>query len=142
MLRDLRYGIRALTRQRAFSVTATLVLGLAISVNTAVFSLINSLLFRPLPFHAPGDLAFVSDTGAATSEVPYRYLSTAGLVIGLVCSVAALRYASHALVPLPGPDPLTLLGVPAILAAAVLLACCIPAMRAAGIDPNVALRHL
>ncbi|MGH9408734.1 MAG: FtsX-like permease family protein, partial [Vicinamibacterales bacterium] len=65
-----------------------------------------------------------------------------GLTIGLAAAFGALRYASHALVPLPNLDPLTFVTVPAMLAAAVLLACYVPARRAAGIDPNVALRHL
>jgi putative ABC transport system permease protein len=65
-----------------------------------------------------------------------------GLTIGFAGAFAALRYASHALVPMPDPDPLTFVAVPAILAAAVLLACFVPARRAAAVDPNVALRHL
>ena len=65
-----------------------------------------------------------------------------GLATGFVCTFVALRYASHALVPLPELDPLTFVTVPAILVTAVLIACYIPARRAAAIDPNVALRHL
>ena len=59
MLQDVRYSLRALTRQPAFACTAVLVLGLAVGVNTAVFSLINSLLLRPLPVRAPHELGFV-----------------------------------------------------------------------------------
>jgi putative ABC transport system permease protein len=63
MLQDVRYSLRALARQPSFACTAVLVLGLAVGVNTAVFSLINSLLLRPLPVHAPHELGFVYYSG-------------------------------------------------------------------------------
>src|SRR5436190_3109098 len=59
MLADLRYSLRALARRPLFTIVTVLVLGLAVGVNTAVFSLINSLLMRPLPVRAPDELAFV-----------------------------------------------------------------------------------
>jgi predicted permease len=59
MFADLRYSLRALAKRPSFTIVTVLVLGLAVGVNTAVFSLINSLLLRPLPVHAPDELAFV-----------------------------------------------------------------------------------
>jgi putative ABC transport system permease protein len=59
MLADLRYSLRALTKRPSFVVVTVLVLGLAVGVNTAVFSLIHFLLMRPLPVAAPDELAFV-----------------------------------------------------------------------------------
>lgn len=60
VLADLRVGLRMLARSPGFTVTATVVIALGIGANTAVFSVVNSLLLRPLPgVEAPGELAFV-----------------------------------------------------------------------------------
>jgi macrolide transport system ATP-binding/permease protein len=59
MLADFRYSVRALAKHPSFVVAGIVVLGLAVGVNTAVFSLINALLLRPLPVATPGQLAFV-----------------------------------------------------------------------------------
>ena len=57
--RDTAYGLRALRRTPGFTIVAVSVLALSIAVNTAVFSIINAVLLRPLPVHAPSELAFV-----------------------------------------------------------------------------------
>jgi len=47
--RDLRYAIRVLSRAPAFTTTAVVTLALAIGANTAVFSLVDAILIKPLP---------------------------------------------------------------------------------------------
>ena len=49
-LLDLRFGVRTLMRDRAFTVIAVLILGLGIGANVAVFSVVNTILLQPLPF--------------------------------------------------------------------------------------------
>src|ERR1700736_5418632 len=60
MLPDLRYTIRRLLKSPGFTITAVLVLGLGIGANTAVFSLIDTVLLKPLPYPEPERLAWIS----------------------------------------------------------------------------------
>lgn len=75
MWQDLRYTLRTLLEQRYFTATAVLVLALAIGLNTAMFSLINSLFLRPLAAHEPDRLRFVylTDPGVPNFVLPLRY---------------------------------------------------------------------
>ena len=60
LFQDLRYTFRTLRRDRGFVVVAVLILGLGIGANTAVFSLLNTILLRPLPFANPGQLVWIA----------------------------------------------------------------------------------
>jgi putative ABC transport system permease protein len=59
-VRDLRYSFRTLRKDLAFTVVAVLILGLGIGANTAVFSVVNTILLRPLPFPHAGKLVWIA----------------------------------------------------------------------------------
>ncbi|HKP10564.1 MAG TPA: ABC transporter permease, partial [Blastocatellia bacterium] len=59
LVRDLRYGLRVLFRSPVFTAVAVLTLALGVGANTAIFSVVNELLLRPLPFRDAGRLAMV-----------------------------------------------------------------------------------
>jgi predicted permease len=70
---DLRYAVRQLSRNPGFTLTVLLILGLCIGANTAIYSVVDAVLLRPVPYPHPERLGMVgftarSTTGQYTSE--------------------------------------------------------------------------
>jgi len=77
---DLRYGFRTLTRKPGFTIVAIIALALGIGANTAIFSVINSVLLRPLAYREPERLVVINH------DYPK---------IGLKASVSAIGYTHY-----------------------------------------------
>ena len=68
LVQDIRYGIRTLTRQPGFAATAILTLALGIGATTAIFSVVNAVVLRPMPFDAPDRIMVVTNTNLKTGN--------------------------------------------------------------------------
>src|SRR5262245_64889755 len=59
--RDARIGVRSLLRNPTFTVITTLTLSLGVALNTTVFSVVNAVLLKPLPYARPGELVTIGN---------------------------------------------------------------------------------
>lgn len=96
--RDLQYALRVLRKNRAFTLLAIASLAVGISANTAVFSIVNAILFRPIPVEKPEELVYLN-TGQginwATMSYPdYRDYRDRNTVLS---GVTAYRFAPMSL---------------------------------------------
>src|SRR5262245_40092324 len=73
VVRDLRYGARALRRNPGFTCVAALTLAVWIGANTAIFSIVNSVLLRALPYPSPGRLVVLTEKMRGGAQLGVAY---------------------------------------------------------------------
>src|ERR1044072_8419360 len=73
MLKDVRYGLRSLLKHPTFTAVCVITLALGIGANTAIFTVVNAVVLRPLPFQDAEQLAMIWTTRDTNQEQPLSF---------------------------------------------------------------------
>jgi putative ABC transport system permease protein len=117
--RDLRYGARSLLRAPGFTIVATVTLALGIGANTAIFSVVNTVLLKPLSYREPDRIALVWERNTAIGKdrdlvAPPNYLDWKAQN-SVFDALGAYRYNGFALTGAGEPESVTAITVSASL---------------------------
>jgi predicted permease len=118
-VQDLRFGLRMLRKNPGFTTVAVLTLALGIGANTAIFGVVHSIVFRPLPYRDPDRLVWIGDTdkgnqtgpveitqGVVTSEIYQEWVRQPGPFESLAAYVAFFTFGSFNLTGRGEPERL------------------------------------
>jgi ABC-type antimicrobial peptide transport system permease subunit len=130
IFKDVRYGIRNLARHPGFTAVAVITLALGIGANTAIFSVVNAVLLRPLPFDDPERIVWLWDTQPQLPTAPAS-----------LPDFLDWKEQNRSFEYVGVTDPLTFAVIALLMTLIALLACLVPAHRATKVDPLVALRY-
>jgi putative ABC transport system permease protein len=158
MLHDVRYALRMMRLHPWFSAALVAALALGIGANTAVFTLVNAVLFKPLPFEGGERIVAIFHRNAELGQerIPLScadylaYREQASTFQSLEATLNTNVPFSDAGGPpepyrmsrvTPGTDPIVFCTVIGVVTLVGFAACWLPARRAAALDPLNALRH-
>src|SRR5215216_5001258 len=79
LLHDLRSSTRTLLKHPGFLITTTLILALGIGANTTIFSVVNTILMRPLPYEDPDRIVMIWETNESRA-IPRSIVSPANFL--------------------------------------------------------------
>jgi putative ABC transport system permease protein len=107
LLQDIRYAARKLLRTPSFTIIAVTTLALAIGATTAVFSIVNGVLLKPLPFRDPGGVVLLASTG---KDGKVAHLSPPDFIsyrdeTHSFSAIAAIQTGTSANLSIAGSDP-------------------------------------
>jgi hypothetical protein len=140
VVHDMRYGLRQLSRNRGFTTVAVITFALGIGSTTALFTVVHSVLLKPLPFGNPGRLVGLSEQ-SSNGQLPYNHVAAGVFAEWQKQSTAFSNLtilspsAKYSLSGAGGELPESLRGSEVSARASY-----IPARRAMRVDPMVALR--
>ena len=152
----LKYGMRLLLQSPVTSASARLSLALGIGGTTTIFSAVDAVLLTAIGIFGvlaqmveqeTPDIGVRVALGAERREVMavvlerVAILTLTGVLLGLGLGLAAARIAGTLLYEVEPSDPATFAAVAVVIMAAAFVAGCVPALRAARVDPIVALRY-
>jgi putative ABC transport system permease protein len=108
LLQDFRYSARTLSKHPAFVITITLILALGIGANSTIFSVVNAVLIRPLPYEASDRIVMIWETNQ-TQGIPRSIVSPANFLDwkeqnNVFDHLAALRFWYYTVTGLGDPE--------------------------------------
>src|SRR4029453_43486 len=72
IIKDVRFALRGLAKRPAFAGLAVIILALTIAATTAIFTVVNSVLLRPLPFPEPENLLLINEVNPQQGPEPFE----------------------------------------------------------------------